>query len=80
MATTGPAPVTKYFWLVTFQWPLYNGFKSATFTNTFDSPEPVSRAEMMAWIREAVEEHGVPQDANVLFLTIEPDQVAATVA
>jgi len=79
MAANGPAPTTKYFWLVTFQWPVYNGFKTATFANTFDAPSSVSRAETWAQIKQGVGEHGVPEDANVLFLTIEPDQIAGLV-
>ena len=77
MATNEPAPVTKYYWLATFQWPVHNGFKTATFTNTFDSPDPVSRAEIFAEIKQGIGEHGVPETANVVFLTIEPDQVPA---
>jgi len=80
MASNAPAPVTKYFWLVTFQWPVRNGFQTATFTNTFDVPNPVSRAELLAEIRQGVGEHGVPENANVLFLSIEPDRIPGPVA
>lgn len=75
MATNDTMPVTTYFWLVTFQWPVYNGFKTATFTNTFDSPDPISRAELLAEIKQGITEHGVPDTANVLFMTIEPDRL-----
>ncbi|WP_194894706.1 hypothetical protein [Catenulispora pinisilvae] len=80
MATNGPTPVTKYFWLATFQWPVHNGFATATFTNTFDVSSPVSRTELLAQIKQSVGQHGVPETANLLFLTIEPDQIAALVA
>ena len=73
------AGATKYFWLATFQWPTHNGFGTATFHNTFDVSAPVSRAELLTHIKAAAEQNGVPANANVLFLTIEPDQITAQV-
>lgn len=80
MATNDPAPVTTYFWLITFQWPVHNGFRTATFTNTFDSLGPISRAGLLAQIKQGTTEHGVPETATVLFLTIEPDRISGPVA
>jgi len=80
MATNDPTLSTRYFWPVTFQWPVHNGIKTATVVGAFNTSGPVSRTETFARIRQGLVKNGVPQDADVLFLTIEPDLVTGPAA
>ncbi len=81
MTTTNDAtPTATYFWLATFQWPVPNGFGTATLHSTFDVDGPFSRTEALTHIKHIAGQKGVPGTASVLFLTVEPDQITGPAA
>ena len=69
------APTTTYFWLATFQWPTPTGIGTATLHSTFNVTGPITRSKALTHIKQTAEHEGIPNNAFVMFLTIEPDQM-----
>lgn len=80
MTTTDATPTRTFFWLATFQWPTPTGIGTATLHSTFDVIGPLSRTEALTHIQQIASREGIPDNAFVLFLTVEPDQIALPAA
>jgi len=69
-------PETVYFWAITLTWPVPSGTASWSRTNTFTVTTLMSRAEILRrLIDTARNEAGAPADPNIVFFTVEPDEV-----
>lgn len=73
-APAAPAPVL-YSWLITCQWPTPDGMMTATNYAIFSATEPFSRADALERIRATLVEKGVPRTSNVLFFSLERDEI-----
>lgn len=69
----------RYFWLLTLQWPIPGGFGTASFHSTLDTAGPVHRSEILPTLKQLAHDKGVPANATVTYLSIEPDLIAAGV-
>ncbi|TDE26427.1 hypothetical protein E1295_44345 [Nonomuraea mesophila] len=68
----------KYMWLITVQWPVGNGgFGNATLCNTVDIPAGTSRLDVYSQIFELAKRETRADTLNVLFFSLEPDQLAS---
>lgn len=68
--------MTKYSWMATFNYPAPGGSVTVSAQNTFETSETVSRSATLTMIIQHLNKiKGMPLDANVLFFSIEPDEV-----
>lgn len=68
----------KYMWMITVQWPMrHGGFGNATLANTVDLPAGASRLEVYSEVLELAKRQTRADSLNVLFFSLEPDQLAA---
>jgi hypothetical protein len=63
-----------YHYLIVFQWPNRAGWAMRTMSGIL--PAGVrTRTEAIRLLSEAGQDHGVPVDANITFLSIEPEDL-----
>ena len=77
--TNTETATTRYFWLITLQWPVPNGFGNATFYSTLDAKGPIRCSEVLPTLKQLAHDKGVPGNANVTYLSIEPDLITPEV-
>lgn len=66
----------RYFWIATLSW-VTNGFAyTASFAGVATSDGTLSRAAVLQQVRDlAAQKRDVPQDANVVFFSVEPEML-----